>query len=114
MGVGTSTNRDVAERKLRKIEVSDRLKFTVCGDEVINGKPDPEPYLKLAKGLEVSPSNCLVLEDSYNGVRAAHAAGIKVIMVPDLLEPTAEMKEKCIRIVDTLFAVKSYLQAVIE
>lgn len=105
--VVTSTNRSVAERKWRKIDVIDRLDFSVCGDEVTRGKPDPEPYRRAVEGLGLRAEECLALEDSYNGVRAAHAAGASVIMVPDLLEATDEMRGKCMRIVDTLLDVRS-------
>ena len=69
------------------------------------GKPDPEPYLAAAAGLGVRPDACLALEDSHTGVRAAHAAGMRVVMVPDLLQPTAEMHEKAHRIARSLHEV---------
>ncbi len=56
------------------------------------GKPHPDLYLKAAENLGVAPEYCLALEDSHNGVRAAHAAGCLPIMVPDLLEATDEMR----------------------
>ena len=60
--------------------------------DVTHGKPHPETFLKAAEALNARPSNCLALEDSHNGVRAAAAAGVATIMVPDLLAPTEEIE----------------------
>jgi beta-phosphoglucomutase-like phosphatase (HAD superfamily) len=57
------------------------------GDEVACGKPDPAVYLLAARRLGVSPERCLAFEDSANGIRAAMAAGMRVIAVPDLVRP---------------------------
>jgi HAD superfamily hydrolase (TIGR01509 family) len=60
---------------------------TVCGEDVVRGKPDPEPYLRAAKLLGVDPAGCVALEDSPSGAAAAEAAGCAVIMVPSLPAP---------------------------
>ena len=57
-----------------------------------NGKPAPDVFLKAAELLGLEPGECLVIEDSYNGIRAANAAGCQVVMVPDMDEPTEETK----------------------
>lgn len=57
------------------------FKGMISGDDVINGKPDPEPFIKAAKLANLDPSQCLVLEDSHSGVKAGVAAGCKVIAV---------------------------------
>ena len=62
-----------------------------------------------AEKLEENPKNCLVIEDSYNGIRAAHAAAMMPIMVPDLLEPTKEMHMLATQILPSLTAVRDYL-----
>jgi HAD superfamily hydrolase (TIGR01509 family) len=59
---------------------------TIVGDEVRRGKPHPEPYLAAARALSVSPIDCVVLEDSPNGVRSATAAGCHVIVIPHIVE----------------------------
>jgi HAD superfamily hydrolase (TIGR01509 family) len=69
-----------------------RFDAIVCGDEVPSGKPAPDVYLRAAGLLAVDPAHCLALEDSVNGVRAAKAAGMTVIVVPDLVEATAEAR----------------------
>jgi beta-phosphoglucomutase-like phosphatase (HAD superfamily) len=69
----------------------------------------PDPFLTAARRLGVAPEDCLGLEDSHNGVRAAHAAGLMTIMVPDLLDPTEEMREKCVHIARSLEEVRGLL-----
>jgi beta-phosphoglucomutase-like phosphatase (HAD superfamily) len=76
-----------------------------CGDYA-KGKPHPDPFLRGAEVLAKHPARCLVLEDSYNGVRAAHAAGMMTVMVPDLLDATEEMRGLCHAIANTLHAVR--------
>jgi beta-phosphoglucomutase-like phosphatase (HAD superfamily) len=74
------------------------------------GKPHPEPFLKAAAALGVDPADCLALEDSHNGVRAASAAGMMTVMVPDMLDPTEEMRTLCVRIAVDLHEVRELLE----
>jgi HAD superfamily hydrolase (TIGR01509 family) len=90
--VATSTNRDDCIANLDKCDLTRRFKIIVCGDEVAVGKPEPDLFLKASELLQVAPKFCIVLEDSNAGIRAAQAAGMIPIMVPDLIEPTAEIK----------------------
>jgi len=76
---------------------------------VARGKPNPDPFLTAAGRLGVAARDCLALEDSHNGVRAAHAAGMMTVMVPDLLEPTDEMREKCLAIAESLHHVREMI-----
>jgi beta-phosphoglucomutase-like phosphatase (HAD superfamily) len=73
---------------------------------VARGKPFPDLFLCAAQRLMLAPERCLALEDSYNGVRAAHAAGMPVVMVPDLLSPTPEMHQMCLAVVSDLHEVQ--------
>jgi len=91
IAVATSTRRETALIKLKNAGLFDTFPNIVAGDEVINSKPAPEIYLKAAAMTGTDPSNCLVLEDSDPGVRAALAAGMQVIQVPDLRKPSAEV-----------------------
>jgi beta-phosphoglucomutase-like phosphatase (HAD superfamily) len=75
------------------------------------GKPHPEPFLRAAEALGLPPEDCLALEDSHNGVRAAAAAGMMTIMVPDMLDPTEEMRSLCVRIARDLHEVRELLEA---
>ena len=104
--VATSSSRVKAERHLRSTGILDRFDAVVTRDDVARGKPHPDLFLQAAQRLGMRAGHCLALEDSYNGVRAAHAAGATVIMVPDLLPPTNEMRERCALIATDLHAVR--------
>ena len=80
------------------------------GDRVTRSKPDPEIFLTAAARFGVRPEDCFVIEDSFNGIRAAHAGGFRAIMVPDMLPPDAEMEEKAEIIVKDLFEAERYLE----
>ena len=72
-------------------------------------KPAPDIFLAAAEKLQEAPENCYVLEDSHNGIRAAAAAGMHPIMVPDLLEVTEEMQELAETVCPTLYEAIDYL-----
>ena len=63
----------------------------ICGDMVEHGKPAPDIYLKACEELGVAPGQALAVEDSFNGIRSAYAAGLYTVMVPDQLPPTEEI-----------------------
>lgn len=90
VGLATSTARKSAEWKLESAGLLQYLPCGACGDEVQRGKPYPDIYLLAARNLGVQPEQCAALEDSPAGLMAAKAAGMTTIMVPDLVEPTAE------------------------
>ena len=79
---------------------------------VSHSKPDPEIYLKAAASLNLKPEECVAIEDSPNGVRSATNAGIKCIMVPDLIQPDSEMKEKAWNIFENLKETADFLISV--
>lgn len=91
MILATSSLPDRAERLLRQNSAYHYFSGAVCGSEVKRGKPDPEVFLIAAEKAGEIPSDCLVLEDSENGIRAAHAGGFPVICVPDLKLPDKEV-----------------------
>ena len=74
----------------------------VTRDDVTHPKPHPEPYLTAASRLGVDPRNCLAVEDSHSGVRAAHAAGMQTVMVPDLVHPSDEIRGLCAAVLESL------------
>ncbi|MFC7543877.1 HAD family hydrolase [Siccirubricoccus deserti] len=104
--VATSSSRAKAHHHLRRTGILGRFDAVVTRDDVARGKPHPDLFLRAAQVLGRRPERCLALEDSYNGVRAAHAAGMQVIMVPDLLPPTTEVRETCLLIATDLHAVQ--------
>ncbi|WP_059105297.1 HAD family hydrolase [Shouchella shacheensis] len=79
IGLGSSSPRAFILAVLTKLKIKGCFHVIVSGEEVENGKPDPDVYLEVARQLHVDPSNCTVLEDSTNGVAAGHAAGMKTI-----------------------------------
>ena len=92
MAVATSTSRQSCERMLKKSGVYPCFDEIICGDDVTQGKPHPEVFLKASERLGVNPENCIALEDSINGIKSAFSAGMITIMVPDFLQPTDEIK----------------------
>jgi beta-phosphoglucomutase-like phosphatase (HAD superfamily) len=107
--VATSTSRTDCIRHLKKANLISRFPVIVCGDEVTKGKPSPDLFLKAADKLEVKPTGCLVLEDSFPGIRAASAAGMIPIMVPDLKEADDEMRELAHAVVADLHEAKEVI-----
>lgn len=107
--VATSTAREPALRTLELTGLLGRFEHLVTGDEVERGKPAPDIFLLAAQRLALAPERCLVLEDSHAGVRAAHAAGCPVIMVPDLLPPTPEIEAIALEVLPSLDAVAELL-----
>ena len=81
----------------------------VCGDEVAHAKPAPDIFLAAAKALGVPAEECLVLEDSLNGVRAGYAAGAVTVMVPDLIPPNEEIAKLYTRCCKDLLEVRDLL-----
>jgi beta-phosphoglucomutase-like phosphatase (HAD superfamily) len=77
---------------------------------VARGKPHPDVFLLAAERLGVAPERCLAVEDSSHGVRAAHAAGMHVAMVPDLVAPADGIRELCRFVLADLDAVRALLR----
>lgn len=90
--------------------IRDRFSAIHGGNQVEQTKPAPDIFELARSNLGVSKEETLVLEDSINGVLAAHAAGIPVIMVPDTVEPTDEVRDKALAVVNTLSEVVNYLK----
>jgi beta-phosphoglucomutase-like phosphatase (HAD superfamily) len=76
---------------------------------VVHGKPAPDIFLQAASRLGVDPAHCLVLEDSEPGARAAHAAGMAVIIVPDLKAPSDDVARLAAVVLPDLHAVQDWL-----
>ena len=108
-GVATSTSRPKAEEHLRKAGILDRFAVLVTRSDVSQGKPHPESFLTAATALKAQPNRCLALEDSHNGVRAAAAAGMATIMIPDLLAPTDAIRALCVGVLPSLLDVAALL-----
>lgn len=103
--IATSTRRHIAIRKLTKVDIVTRFDHIIGGDDVVNGKPAPDIYLKACSFLGADPTHCLACEDSAFGIQAAFTAGLRAILVPDLLSPTEAMKQHAWKVVPDLHEV---------
>ena len=112
--IATSSSRRTVERHLTAHNLMGRFAEIVGHDDYEKGKPAPDPFLKAAERLGVEPHLCLALEDSHNGVRSASSAGMMTIMVPDLLEPTDEIRGLCTFVARDLHGVRRAVLAAIE
>lgn len=109
IAVATGTRRIWADDMLARSGISPLIDAVVCGDEVSACKPDPEIFLKAAARIGVEPCNCAVLEDSFNGIIAARAAGAQPIMIPDCIQPTEEIRLLCDHVLTRLDEVIAFL-----
>jgi HAD superfamily hydrolase (TIGR01509 family) len=106
--IATSSSHASVHRQLGPLV--DRFAVIVAHGDYVRGKPAADPFLTAAARLDRAPEDCLALEDSHNGVRAAHAAGMMTVMVPDLLEATEEMRGLCVGVARTLHDVRDALR----
>ncbi len=107
--IATSSRRETADGHLRAHALTDRFHAVVAQGDAAASKPAPDPYLLAAARLGVAAEQCLALEDSHNGVRSAAAAGAMTVMVPDLLEATAEIAALCAFVATDLHVVRAAL-----
>ncbi len=112
--IATSSSRRTVERHLTAHNLMGRFAAIVGHGDYDRGKPAPDPFLQAAERLGVEPLLCLALEDSHNGVRSASSAGMMTIMVPDLLEPTDEIRGLCTFVARDLHEVRGAILAALE
>jgi HAD superfamily hydrolase (TIGR01509 family) len=105
--VATSSRAAHALTHLGTAGLLDHFAAIVTRDDVTHPKPHPEPYLLAARHLGVRPETCLAIEDSHSGIRAAHAAGMQTVMVPDLVPPSDEVRGLGIAILASLHEVRA-------
>ncbi|MBP3729257.1 MAG: nicotinate-nucleotide adenylyltransferase [Lachnospiraceae bacterium] len=109
LGLASSTIRRMVTEEMKAVGLYRYFDAIVAGDEVKQGKPAPDIFREAARCLEAEPGACLVVEDSYNGIRAARAAGMRPLMVPDLKPPTEEMMDLAEAILPDLASAASYI-----
>ena len=107
--LASSTRGESVKRQLKNAGLINYFESLTTGDMVTHSKPDPEIYSLACQSLGVSPECCVAVEDSPNGIRSAHAAGLNVIMVPDKIQPTEEIRGKCWQIFDSLAGLQQVL-----
>ena len=109
VGLASSTRRSSVLSHLRQAGFNDYFSAVITGDMVEHSKPLPDIYLLACEELGVRPEETYAIEDSPNGIRAAHAAGMHAIMVPDMIQPDGEMRRLSDEIFENLGEVLHYL-----
>jgi HAD superfamily hydrolase (TIGR01509 family) len=89
LAVASSSNRPLIETVLETAGLAGHFGVVVSSEEVARGKPAPDVYLEAARRLGVAPARCAAVEDSSNGLRSAHAAGMRVLAIPNAHYPPA-------------------------
>ncbi len=110
IALASSTEEWAVRQELSDAGLIDYFDRIVCGDMVERSKPFPDIFLKAAELLGQEPENCMVIEDSFNGIRAAHAAGMHPVMVPDILQPDDEIRELADRVEKSLSDVVALMK----
>ncbi len=87
LGLASSSNRELIDRALDVSGLARHFRATVSSEEVARGKPAPDVYLEAARRLGVDATSCAAIEDSASGIRSAHAAGIRVVAIPNAAFP---------------------------
>ncbi len=104
--VATATPIELTLQHLEKIGVRNQFDKIVSAKQVKHGKPAPDVYLYACEQIGEEPSNCIAVEDSPNGIKAAYAAGCKPVMVPDLTSPDEEIQPLLYAVVDSLVEIR--------
>ena len=102
MAVASSSPKELILLNLKRSNLEGYFETVVSGKEVDHGKPAPDVFLLAAARLGLDPKECYVFEDAFNGVEAGVSSGAKTIMVPDLLQPTEEIRNKVHAVCKTL------------
>ena len=110
MAVASSTRYERVLSNLKSIKVDQFFDAIIGGDQIKHGKPAPDIFLKAVELLEVNKEDALVLEDSRNGILAAHAGKIPVICIPDLKNPDSLHQHRCICLLNSLNEVIDYIE----
>ncbi len=91
IAIASSTRAETVERELKEADLRSFFDRVICGDMVSRSKPEPDIFLKAGEGWG-NPASIFVVEDSFNGIRAARAAGMRPLMVPDMVQPDEEIR----------------------
>ncbi len=111
VGLASSTRLALVTEELTAAGLYEYFQAVTGGDQLKRSKPNPDIYLMACEKLGVRPEETYAVEDSYNGIRAAYSAGMMPVMVPDLLQPTEEMYEKSVAVLEDLVCVREWLEA---
>lgn len=109
VALATSTGRESTMHHLELAHMTDLFDAIITGDQVKCGKPDPEIYETACDAIGTTPGLTFAVEDSPNGIRSASRANMRVIMVPDLIAPSLELRQMVVTVQKTLSDVKKFL-----
>jgi HAD superfamily hydrolase (TIGR01509 family) len=112
-GLATSTVRKKTEKLLEMANIKNRFDYILCGDEIINGKPDPDIFNCLAHKANCCKSECIVLEDSENGIIAASKAEMKPVFIQDIKKLTEDSKKLLFKEFKSLLEFNDYLKTIL-
>ena len=114
VSVASSTNLQGTKEHLAESRILDRFEVVVGGDMVTKGKPNPDIFLKAAELLGLTPEECIVVEDSPAGIRAACAAGMKAVLVPDRAAITEEIIAMSDVVLSSLYEMPAYVEGLMK
>lgn len=109
IALASSTKGESVRRELSSNAVLDFFEPIISGELVTHSKPNPEIYLLACKKLGFSTKDCIAVEDSFNGIRSAHSAGLFTVMIPDKIAPTPEISALCDKIFPSLKDFSDFL-----
>ena len=110
LALASSTRTDIVKLELDEARLLQYFDAVLGGDMVSRSKPEPDIFLAAAEAVGAVPANCYVLEDSFNGIRAAYRAGMHPVMVPDMQQPTDEIRRLAEAVVENLLVALDYLR----
>ncbi|REG85879.1 HAD family hydrolase [Marinomonas pollencensis] len=109
IAMATNARRKEMNFKLSKIQLEETFAIRFCVEDVVHGKPAPDLYLKAADALNVAPEDCIVIEDSVAGIKAAKAAGMRVLAFSETLEADLQMRAGATQCFDTMKQLEELL-----
>lgn len=111
IALATSAKKDRLDEQFIKSSISKKFDVVVCGDDVTNSKPDPEIFLKAASLLDTKPEECIVIEDSEAGIRAAYNAKMIPLHVKDLKDADEDITKYSYKNFENLIEIKKFLSS---
>ena len=110
VGLASSTAQHLVRDEIGTAGLLPYFQTLVCGDMVEHSKPTPDIFLKACEILNADPTKSIAVEDSFNGIRSAHCAGMTPIMVPDQVQPTDEIRTLAFHVMPSLLDVLNWLK----
>ena len=110
VGLASSTAQHLVRDEICTAGLLPYFQTLVCGDMVEHSKPAPDIFLKACEILNADPTKSIAIEDSFNGIRSAHCAGMTPIMVPDQVQPTDEIRALAFHVMPSLLDVLNWLK----